>query len=85
MDSDSDSSESQKRPRRSFTLKVAMKFPAKKATPKKPARPHKNRESDSEGEDNFAAKRALNIKENKAMVRTHMHTQKVQCCLELLA
>lgn len=72
MDSDSDS-EPPRKTRRSFTLRVAMKFPAKNATPKKspspkPAPKPKDPELDSEEED-FAAKRALNIKENKAMVR----------------
>ncbi|XP_076858918.1 cell division cycle-associated protein 7a [Brachyhypopomus gauderio] len=72
MESDSELSEQQKRPRRSFTLRVAMKFPTKKANQKKPARPPsaskpKDHGSDSE-EDDFIAKRALNIKENKAML-----------------
>lgn len=74
MDSDSDS-EPPKKSRRSFTLRVAMKFPAKTVTPPKkskespePAPKPKGPELDSEEED-FIAKRALNIKENKAMVR----------------
>ncbi|KAL0183634.1 hypothetical protein M9458_019330, partial [Cirrhinus mrigala] len=63
--------------RKSFTLRVAMKFPNKRTSPSKPAslqskpKPDtktetKDPESDSEGE-NFMLKRALNIKENKAM------------------
>ncbi|XP_072541938.1 cell division cycle-associated protein 7a isoform X2 [Salminus brasiliensis] len=74
MDSDSsDSAESPKRPRRSFSLKVAMKFPNKKGNQKKSANPQpapkpKNPEPDSDEEENFIAKRALNIKENKAML-----------------
>lgn len=72
MDSDSDS-EPPKKSRRSFTLRVAMKFPAKNGSPKKspspePAPKSKEPEVDFE-EDDFIAKRALNIKENKAMVR----------------
>ncbi|KAF7709562.1 cell division cycle-associated protein 7a [Silurus meridionalis] len=71
MDSDSDS-EPPKKSRRSFTLRVAMKFPAKNVTPKKSPSPEpppkpKNTELDSEEED-FIAKRALNIKENKAVL-----------------
>ncbi|XP_066497194.1 cell division cycle-associated protein 7a [Hoplias malabaricus] len=73
MDSDSDVSDSQKRPRRSFTLKVAMKFPAKKANQKKTtsaedAPKSEIRGCESDDEENFVAKRALNIKENKAML-----------------
>ncbi|KAL7865627.1 hypothetical protein SRHO_G00108740 [Serrasalmus rhombeus] len=74
MDSDSDSLEPLKRPRRSFTLRVAMKFPAKKkGNQKKSMSPQaapqpKAPESDSDEEENFVAKRALNIKENKAML-----------------
>ncbi|XP_027020191.1 cell division cycle-associated protein 7a [Tachysurus fulvidraco] len=73
MDSDSDS-EPPKKSRRSFTLRVAMKFPSKTVTPPKkskespePAPKPKGPELDSEEED-FIAKRALNIKENKAML-----------------
>ncbi|KAB5577136.1 hypothetical protein PHYPO_G00206470 [Pangasianodon hypophthalmus] len=71
MDSDSES-EPQKKSRRSFTLRVAMKFPSKNVTQKKspspePAPNPKDKELDSEEED-FIAKRALNIKENKAML-----------------
>lgn len=70
MDSDSES-EPPKKSRRSFTLRVAMKFPPRNVTPKKSPSPEpapKHTELDTE-EDDFIAKRALNIKENKAMVR----------------
>lgn len=72
MDSESDS-EPSKKSRRSFTLRVAMKSPTKNVTRKKspspePAPKPKDTELDSEEED-FIAKRELNIKENKAMVR----------------
>ncbi|KAM9486971.1 cell division cycle-associated protein 7a [Clarias gariepinus] len=69
MDSDSES-EPPKKSRRSFTLRVAMKFPARNVTPKKSPSPEpapKHTELDTE-EDDFIAKRALNIKENKAML-----------------
>ncbi|KAK1789448.1 hypothetical protein P4O66_014895, partial [Electrophorus voltai] len=73
MESDSETSELQKRSRRSFTLRVAMKFPSRKANQKKPVSPHsasrpRDPESDPEGVDDFIVKRALNIKENKAML-----------------
>uniref|UniRef100_A0A3P8U0U5 Cell division cycle associated 7a n=1 Tax=Amphiprion percula TaxID=161767 RepID=A0A3P8U0U5_AMPPE len=57
--------------RRSNVLKVAMTFPSKKAERKRPASEPlpqpEAQESDSE-EENFMSKRALNIKENKAML-----------------
>lgn len=76
VDSDNDSMEAEpeavKRPRRSHTLKVALKFPPKKSAQKRPAseptRPIKESESDAGEEGSFLNKRALNIKENKAMV-----------------
>lgn len=59
--------------RRSNILKVAMTFPTKKMGKKRPASEplpqSKAPEPDSEGEENFIVKRALNIKENKEMVR----------------
>lgn len=74
---DSDSEESvgpRRKGRRSRTLKVAMKFPTRRATQKTTAaEPSKQpkKESDSK-EGGFMDKRALNIKENKAMVgRAH--------------
>lgn len=72
MDSESDS-EPPKKSRRPFTLRVAMKFPTKNVTWRKAPSPEsapkpKDTEVDSEEED-FVAKRELNIKENKAMVR----------------
>ncbi|XP_016377322.1 cell division cycle-associated protein 7-like, partial [Sinocyclocheilus rhinocerous] len=72
MDSDSEACSPPRKTRKSFTLRVAMKFPNKRASPSKPVSPEskpepKDPESDSEG-DNFMLKRALNIKENKAML-----------------
>ncbi|XP_051566777.1 cell division cycle-associated protein 7a [Myxocyprinus asiaticus] len=74
MDSDTETCSPPRKTRRSFTLRVAMKFPNKRASPSKPAAPEpkskpkpKEPESDSESE-NFMQKRALNIKENKAML-----------------
>ncbi|XP_052004134.1 cell division cycle-associated protein 7-like [Xyrauchen texanus] len=68
MDSDTETCSPPRKTRRSFTLRVAMKFPNKRASPSKPAAPKpKEPESDSESE-NFMLKRALNIKENKAML-----------------
>lgn len=69
---DPDSSEPRRRQRPSHTLKVAMKFPAKKGGQKKtsapaPLPPPERSDSDSE-EESFIDKRALNIKENKAML-----------------
>ncbi|KAM6955338.1 cell division cycle-associated protein 7a [Lycodopsis pacificus] len=65
-------SEPLRRGRRSTILKVAMTFPTKKTGKKRPAsEPLAQSEvpdSDSEGEDNFIDKRALNIKENKEML-----------------
>lgn len=64
--------ESPKRGRRSNTLKVAMPFPTRQAGKKRPASEsvaQVKAESEEEGEEeNFVLKRALNIKENKAMV-----------------
>ncbi|XP_027880212.1 cell division cycle-associated protein 7a isoform X1 [Xiphophorus couchianus] len=58
--------------RRSNVLKVAMAFPTKKTGKKRPASEPlpqpKVQDSDSEEEENFMAKRALNIKENKEML-----------------
>ncbi|XP_028846253.1 cell division cycle-associated protein 7a [Denticeps clupeoides] len=70
MDADVDLVESKPKTRaqRCSTLKVAMKFPAKKSAAKKPSPPAKDPESDSEEGENFMIKRALNIKENKAML-----------------
>ncbi|XP_045066205.1 cell division cycle-associated protein 7a isoform X2 [Coregonus clupeaformis] len=76
VDSDSEESvEPRKRSRRSQTLKVAMKFPTRRASQKKTtaAEPPKQpkvspKQSDTEDGDNFMDKRALNIKENKAML-----------------
>lgn len=78
----------ERRSRRSNTLKVALRFPVKKAAQKRPASepeapakakpqpkakpsPPVKDEADSDAEDaeNFLSKRAINIKENKAMVR----------------
>lgn len=78
MDSDSDS-EPPKKSRRSFTLRVAMKFPTKNSSLKKspspePAPKSKDTVFNSDEED-FIAKRALNIKENKAMVRKYYATE----------
>ncbi|XP_059198943.1 cell division cycle-associated protein 7a [Centropristis striata] len=65
-------SDSPRRGRRSTVLKVAMTFPTKKVGKKRPASEPlpqpKVQDSDSEGEENFINKRALNIKENKAML-----------------
>ncbi|XP_041119423.1 cell division cycle-associated protein 7-like isoform X3 [Polyodon spathula] len=67
-----------RRQRRSSPLKVALKFPVRKGntrkrTPAKPLSPQqKESESDSDSDDekspNFIEKRAINIKENKAML-----------------
>nr|XP_057938768.1 cell division cycle-associated protein 7a [Doryrhamphus excisus] len=59
--------------RKSRLLKVAMSFPAKKAgSQKRPASeplvPPPAVKSEEEDEDNFMAKRSLNIKENKEML-----------------
>lgn len=62
---------STRRGRRTTGLKVAMTFPAKKMSKRpasEPLPPTKVHDSDSEQEENFVVKRALNIKENKAMV-----------------
>ncbi|RXM27081.1 Mitogen-activated protein kinase kinase kinase MLT [Acipenser ruthenus] len=68
-----------RRHRRPPPLKVALKFPVRKGnarerTPAKPLSPQqKESESDSDSDDekgpNFIEKRAINIKENKAMPR----------------
>ncbi|XP_056611318.1 cell division cycle-associated protein 7a [Triplophysa dalaica] len=68
MESDSETCSPPRKTRRSFTLKVAMKFPPKRASPTKPAAPEPKPETrDPEG-GSFLLKRALNIKENKAML-----------------
>lgn len=58
--------------RRSAVLRVAMAFPTKKTERKRPASEPlpqpKAQDSDSEEEENFMTKRALNIKENKEML-----------------
>ncbi|XP_006006087.1 cell division cycle-associated protein 7a [Latimeria chalumnae] len=61
-----------------FPLRVALKFPQRKTNGKRmqikvPPKPHKDSESDSESDldeasTEFLKKRALNIKENKAML-----------------
>ncbi|XP_068591268.1 cell division cycle-associated protein 7a [Cebidichthys violaceus] len=65
-------SEPLRRGRRSTILKVAMTFPTKKTGKKRPASEplaqNTVQDSDSEGEENFITKRALNIKENKEML-----------------
>ncbi|XP_016319666.1 cell division cycle-associated protein 7-like isoform X2 [Sinocyclocheilus anshuiensis] len=72
MDSDSETCLPPRKTRKSFTLRVAMKFSNKRASPSKPVSPEskpnpKPKDPNSEGE-NFMLKRALNIKENKAML-----------------
>ncbi|KAK7168616.1 hypothetical protein R3I93_004823 [Phoxinus phoxinus] len=74
MDSDAEACSPPRKTRKSFTLRVAMKFPNKRTSPSKPVTPEsepkpgaKDPESDPE-KDNFMLKRALNIKENKAML-----------------
>lgn len=66
-------SEPPRRGRRSNVLKVAMTFPTKKTGKKRPASEplpqSKAQDSDSDSEENIIDKRALNIKENKAMVQ----------------
>ncbi|KAJ0005654.1 hypothetical protein NQD34_015548 [Periophthalmus magnuspinnatus] len=64
---------SPKRGRRSSGLKVALTFPSRKTIAKKrpasePLPQPKAPAADSDGEDDFIKKRALNIKENKAML-----------------
>lgn len=68
MDPGSEASGPQLRARRSHILKVALKFPTRKASDPKPPARHGGSESDSDEVENFMDKRALNIKENKAMV-----------------
>ncbi|XP_023657440.1 cell division cycle-associated protein 7a [Paramormyrops kingsleyae] len=72
VDSDSEASGPQRRTRRSHILKVALKFPVRKASEPKPTvKPlprHGGSEPDSDEGENFMDKRALNIKENKAML-----------------
>ncbi|XP_020787501.1 cell division cycle-associated protein 7a isoform X2 [Boleophthalmus pectinirostris] len=63
--------DSPKRARQSSGLKVALSFPSRKTTAKK--RPVSEplpqpKAADSDEEDDFIKKRALNIKENKAML-----------------
>ncbi|KAK7939576.1 hypothetical protein WMY93_002902 [Mugilogobius chulae] len=65
--------DSPKRERRSSGLKVALTFPSRKIAAKKrpasePLPQPKATRSDSDEEDDFIKKRALNIKENKAML-----------------
>ena len=65
-------SEPRRRGHRPGALKVAMTFPARKASKKRPASEPLPRpptlDSDEEEVENFMSKRALNIKENKEMV-----------------
>ncbi|XP_077392171.1 cell division cycle-associated protein 7a [Festucalex cinctus] len=64
-------SEPARRGRRSNILKVAIAFPARKAGAKRPASeplPQPEVLDSDEEEENFMAKRALNIKENKEML-----------------
>ncbi|XP_068428700.1 cell division cycle-associated protein 7a [Clinocottus analis] len=65
-------SEPLSRGRRATVLKVAMTFPTKKTGKKRPASEplpqNEVQDSDSEGEENFMSKRAMNIKENKEML-----------------
>ncbi|KAM4697874.1 cell division cycle-associated protein 7 [Rhinophrynus dorsalis] len=65
------------RPKRNLPLRVALKFPPKRSTRSQPAKreeqkqtknPVDSDESDEEKGSNFLEKRALNIKENKAML-----------------
>ncbi|XP_078537677.1 cell division cycle-associated protein 7 [Lissotriton helveticus] len=65
------------RPKRCAPLKVALKFPVRKNTrnqtpqepPETPANSsHSDSDSEDEHDSNFMEKRALNIKENKAML-----------------
>ncbi|XP_076118750.1 cell division cycle-associated protein 7a [Alosa pseudoharengus] len=74
VDSDNDSVEAEPEPerrsRRSHTLKVALKFPPRKSAQKRPASGPSpaTKDPDSDAEDDFLTKRALNVKENKAML-----------------
>lgn len=73
VDSDSEGSEPLRRVRRSQTLKVALKFPSRKTVHKKASSTEalpqaKDTESNSEEGESFLDKRALNIRENKAML-----------------
>lgn len=72
-----------RRGRRTTGLKVAMTFPAKK-TGKRPASEplpqNKVQDSESEEEENFIVKRALNIKENKEMVLFDACFLLYHCC-----
>ncbi|XP_061548180.1 cell division cycle-associated protein 7a [Phycodurus eques] len=68
-------SEPARRGRRSSLLKVAMVFPTRKAGSKRPASeplPQPQVLDSDEEEENFMAKRALNIKENKEMLANLM-------------
>ncbi|GAA6231184.1 cell division cycle-associated protein 7 [Lates japonicus] len=71
-------SEPPRRGRRSSVLKVAMTFPTKKQGVKRPAseplpQPKaQDSEEEEEEEENFMDKRALNIKENKEMLKKLM-------------
>lgn len=66
--------------KRSVPLKVAMKFPLRRSkrgksetvsNPMPPCKLELDSDSDEERGPKFLEKRALNIKENKAMVRTN--------------
>lgn len=72
-----------RRGRRATGLKVAMTFPTKKTSKRPASEPlpqNKVQDSDSEGEENFIVKRALNIKENKAMVLFEVLFLLFYCC-----
>lgn len=57
------------RGRRTTGVKVAMTFPTKKTSKRPASEPlPQNKVQDSDEEENFIVKRALNIKENKEMV-----------------
>lgn len=72
MDAMEVDAERPRRGRRANTLKIAMKFPTSKVGKKRPASEPLPQvqalDSDEEEETNFMDKRALNIKENKAML-----------------
>ncbi|TRY90447.1 hypothetical protein DNTS_011810, partial [Danionella cerebrum] len=72
MESDSEACSPPKKTRKPFALRVSMKFPKKHTSPPKPVTSESKVTSatdDPEPEDdNFMLKRALNIKENKAML-----------------
>lgn len=71
------------RGRRTTGLKVAMTFPTKKTSKRPASEPlpqNKAQDSDSEEEENFIVKRALNIKENKEMVLLEVFFLLFYCC-----